>query len=533
MVISMPTDSSFPFTYTFDKPLIMHTHGSIKAIAEPKVSDGKSLSAPNTIEGAVEIHALVSWKVQAQVGFLFPANSRMYIAGVEKELQLNAAIKAKLEVDTETKHITAEIEPIHREQKQRILHYASQTYTSVHNTLHIHVPEHHVHYDEKHMREKTFGKESSLEVNLLYQPNQNHLSTIWLKEQYHKYGLQGLILAPVYNPAIEHTRADIHFVGKQAPTQKIRILATYLHDINSEKGDVEPQISKFHEIAQLPQKERIKKFAQLASFEIETPEVGSYDAQVELIGSDTSKYTVIAAYARSNAHEKSRAISYVERRPTSSRDHPYEIALIINNTIPNTNAFNFDYALNLNSSVKSEIHLSCGESFETSTKVQVAVHISESEARRDHLQQADLLRVCREEEKHGNEYLPACLNLTISANLLDHIEMDIHYDNLGLNVEKNISRIHHILSYIGSDYHSYENSDGHNEEDRVKLNVEFDLDLEHLNITLQTETNETQYAEIPVNDLLKQIIIVHPVFHVFSRLSGYALNEQAYRRKHI
>ncbi|KAJ8886563.1 hypothetical protein PR048_012775 [Dryococelus australis] len=76
-------------------------------------------------------------KLEAEIGFFTKFDSKHYIAGMQKNVEINLPVKAKIDVDLQHSTIDLRAEPINKDIQTTILHYSAEPYIVRHDILNL------------------------------------------------------------------------------------------------------------------------------------------------------------------------------------------------------------------------------------------------------------------------------------------------------------------------------------------------------------------------------------------------------------
>lgn len=137
---------------------------------------------------------------------------------------------------------------------------------------------------------------------------------------------------------------------------------------------------------------------------------------------------------------------------------------------------------------------------------------------------------CQYEMSKGNKQLPSCVNQTMEANLLDRVEAKIQYEHVEHKIRNAVNALYH--SWRFNYFPSLEVDQGQNAPaNQILVNAYFHPDLRAVNVSVKTPNAHSKIDNIKVNEYEREIFVLHPVFHLYSRLNSKALELPYYRRK--
>ncbi|KAJ8955349.1 hypothetical protein NQ318_003443 [Aromia moschata] len=146
-----------------------------------------------------------------------------------------------------------------------------------------------------------------------------------------------------------------------------------------------------------------------------------------------------------------------------------------------------------------------------------------SESRKQYLQDDPLYQQCQREMRGGDYQLPACANATMTANLLNQANVNIHYKKMKPDVVEAVEAIYNAFQVNYYPSLQFKNK-GTGKEKEINLQYELDPDLRFVNCTVVTSNEENNFGEWG-----RTLFATHPVFHVRSRVMSTIFGLQTYR----
>ncbi|XP_065165027.1 vitellogenin-like [Atheta coriaria] len=536
VAISFPTEMALPFVYTLDAPTLLHFQGKIRATAEPKMSNGQAIRMPETITAHAEIRALVSARLQAKIGFVTPFDHQQYIAGYDKNVQINLPIKSQYEIDLKTQQVQAQFQPIEQDKNVQVFHYSSWPYTAKHDILSLEPvaqgPHTKIIYAEQQPQSQfnqLVGKQTGMAFRVQYISEQKFADSMWAYEQLQRHNGDAIafLLAPLYDETIQHTKAEVTYDAQESSARKVQMRLGYESEYQQEQGHGNAEVSQF---AQLPResKARQQQFAKIASAGIASSTARVVDLSVEFDGHNKAEYVATAAIASSPVDEKARALFYYKKH---AAQQSYEVAFSAKAHIPNTNGLDYQYALQFDPTTTAQAELAFGQDLQSATKVQLHAKLQKSETRKQYLKNSERAQECHEEMKQGNKQLPACANMTAEANLLDRVNVHVQVEHLSAKARNATQKIYNALRAYGY-YNLDENTvdpQTNEKDNQMTIQARFEPDFEAVNVTIRTHKMESHFDQIRVNQWAKQVFGFHPVFRMTDRVMSEALELDTYR----
>ncbi|XP_019880306.2 vitellogenin-like [Aethina tumida] len=533
--IAFPTEMGLPFVYTYRKPMLFRATGKIQVSSEPQLSRSGKIHVPNTISGQGQVHTALHAKVLGHLSFVAPFEHQIYVAGYDKSLLVHVPLRVKVEVDLKKMQVQSEFEPITEEGQQgeqRLVQYKTTPFTSKVDLLSTEPfpsrpTTHFIRQTLQQGFNKVFGNEQTgfaIRVQYLHEQQRNNM--MWLQQLIEKrdiYVLWKLLNSGV----IENTQLNVNWLPQQSSTRKVVIKMGLQQDYRKE-GESESNASQSESIKQIVQTPsesyaRQQDFMKKVSAGIKSVNVKAMDVEVEFQGQKSIKYSLTGAVGKSNVDPKSRVLVYYKQQ----NQYPYEVVLSAKSQIPNTNGLGLTDSLKTEPKMNTQVKIAFGQSIqESASQIEANIQLRRSQERVQYLQQEPMYHQCKREMQQGNNQLPACANMTIRANRLDDIEIQVQHKNLNQYFVKGIKSAYDSLRYSLTMYPFVEVAQNQGDQEQINLKARFAPNLMSVNVTVQAGEQETHFKNIKT----KGIFVVHPVFHLPSRVYGQILGFSNFRQ---
>lgn len=542
MALSFPTEMGIPFLYTYDMPMLVRFEGRIKAQATPQISKNNKLNIPEKIVAEVDAYATISAKEQTHLSFVTPFDHQTYMAGYDKNLQAHIPAKAQVEIDVKSQQVKVEIAVQERHQDARLLHFSSYPYTcrsdimtirpvALRPNTNIIKPEEDQHraFDIEFGKKQTglafraWGHHPVQSMNLgdlLKIWQSNDMMTVW--DQWWD------------KATLCHSEANIRFLPRQSTVNKITL--KYRYDQQYKKQSDVQNEEDFLTLSQLSNKlesdepkQRQQQILKHVGSGIQSAHLCSSEFSVESEGDKMYKHVFGYAHAKSNAGPISRALVYYKNQKDGNT-----VGFEVRGEVPNTNGLDLTYSLETTPSGKYSCRIQCGQPNSNEVKISAKVNMKRSDARKQYLMTEEpLYHVCKQQMQQGNFQLPACQNMTIRANFLDDIHYQVQYENLN---ERFAEYVEDAFKGIFVYYYPITEittlkSQG---ENTITGQIHFQPEnLRQANVSVVIRDQQYKFVNISTrNEIVKTVIVPHPVFHLSSRIAGVLRGQENFRRKY-
>nr|XP_023016640.1 vitellogenin-like [Leptinotarsa decemlineata] len=535
MTVSFPTEMGVPFIFTRDEPIMMKVQGKISAVSTPKLyqSSGK-VSKPDSVRVSADMSISVSKKIQSRLIITTPFDSHQFISGYDKHSQVYLPVGGNLEIDIKNMETRMELVPKKTESECNLYHYATWPYTSKSeivnleplssqsNTKVIKPDEYIYNYESK------FGKRETgmvFKVEIQHERGFLNSASLWQLLTQRNF-ISGM--SKLWNDnTIQYSRIAVSYLPKESPIRKAVLRLGYKQQYTSES---EPELySKFSLDNYSKSSDRQQKMIEIVSAGIEKVMARSIDVSADFHGDHTMKYVLTGAVGKSNMDPKSRIIVSYKNSSDSFSAGSYEVHFTAKSYIPNTNALNMDYAFDTEPVADTDVEFRFGPSQEPFSKIDVQFRLRRSEERKQYLKKLPMYSQCRKEMKNGNYQMPVCVNMTMSANLLDNITMHVVSKNLKPESQEAIVTLYEAIRFYYLPNLRISRRQSSLSPHEVMMKARFHPDLKFVNVSIETHTQESNITNIPVSELARKTFVSHPVFHLKSRYMSHFFSNGYFR----
>lgn len=539
MAVSFPTEMSWPMVFALDVPTVISVGGQAKFEAQPKISTNGKLRKPNEIKVQATLKAIASSKVQSKISFITPYNHEQYTSGYDKNMQVYLPMKINVIYNFEKKELSTKTEALEQRKTVPLVEYSSYPYTAAHDILNLH-PEttkqntHIIDKDTKTFIDKIFGKSTGMAFRVQYQGNQRFFDLKWLIEQIKSQNLVSMLYAPVVDETMQRSKFVLSYDAEHSQSEGIIMRLGHMSSYNNQpiagqSGIV--KIEQFNNLSGKNTKERQEIMAQMAQAGISNVRTYAADASIEFMGSK-AEYAATFAHSRSRVDPKSRTLFFL-RKTNEQVGKPYQFALSVMRTIPNVQTLSFEKAQSLDSKVILQAQIGFGQRFTQQNQVQMNAQWSKSQERQQYVNSLRQAKQCREQMAQGNYLQPACANLTEYANLLDRVNVQLQYDNIEPEVRNLTQKIFRLVRHLG--FYNYEENNvdpqGTTSPKEVKIEANFHLDLQAVNVTMRTEKSVGMFKNVRLHKWIQPFVVVHPYYSVKTCLESQLMEFGTLKRK--
>nr|QDP42284.1 Vitellogenin 3 [Agasicles hygrophila] len=526
IAVAFPTETGIPFLFTYDRPSFIRIQGKVKASTQPKIAQKNGIQLPEEIKLEADLEIVSSIKIQGRSSFVAPFNHQQYFAGFDQHWQLNLPVSIEATVDTEK--MDAEIGfRMQSSKKFNVVHWATRPYISKRAVTNLAplstLPETKIIVqDDVQEFKATFGKKSTgIALKVTMQHKREFVDSIALGTIFVEQNPLDIFQTLWDSNTVQHSFINVEYIPEESSIKKTVIRLSYEQEYFPQPKSNSPREWTLNE--NVPATQRQAEIMREASASIKNVDVASIDVAVEFKGQQNIKYIATGAVAKSNVDPKSRfMVSY--KRISNGSPKPQEFHFDVKRSFPTRDTLNMEHALEMQPTGESKVNIRFGNTQEPLSKIAAHLQFNRTEEYVEFLKDLPMYKQCKEEMKQGNKQLPACLNMTMSANLLDAVNVTIKHENLKPTMIGIIERYFHALQAFSGPSAEIKNKDYELKENEITMKAHFHSDLYGLNVTVKTQKQKTIFSNIPVGEWTKQILVAHPDFSVPRRLISKMYN---------
>lgn len=479
---------------------------------------------PDQVQGSVEVEALLSTKIEGQLGFITPFDHYQYSSGYERSFQTYLPLKLNLKVDPSVdRRVRLEVQFREPQANTPILQYSAIPYVSSYDILDL-TPVL-TRPGTKVLRTSlpqpqtiVFGRqETGIAFRVSYNSEDSLMDSKRIYQQYVKNGVISAAMSALTGSSTRYSEIQVEYAGDKSSASKMILqYGRFLWDDSTKE-----RISQSN-IEQVSEKVQPIESAKKLSEGIKSPSVGVAYLSAIFDGESSVKYTAIAGHSRSLVDEQSRLWLKLEKDATVSGVRPAYLQVSVRTFMPIASEvdplYNLKHNLNGNSTIKMEADDGSG----SKTKVKVNVEFHTSEHQKQKLQQSALFKQCLQQQKQDKYLLPACANITSRSAKYNHFRVGINYENLGARLQNASLQLYSMLrnryySHVEEDFAHYQDPN----EFLLHMDVHYHPQRQTADVTVMSERYRAVFSEINV---YKQVRTVKTVKHLMGESSERKFN---------
>jgi len=235
VTLAFPTTMGLPFVYTLKTPTLLQATGEVYGKTRPDLAgnSNKKIDIPEKMNTTAEIHFVYSSKTASKISFITPWDHQRYIAGLDKNIQVNLPVKMSLSVDTERDRYQVQIKPLYPKRESMLLHFSVWPYTAKHDILDLQPVSREKNTDPIHVRdskkgEMNFGKDSvGLAFKVKYSTEAKFFDAKSLYDKVQRHDAMSLVLYPWVEKTIKRSNFSLFFDGPKSDTRYVTLTADY------------------------------------------------------------------------------------------------------------------------------------------------------------------------------------------------------------------------------------------------------------------------------------------------------------------
>ncbi|XP_052120655.1 vitellogenin-1-like [Frankliniella occidentalis] len=210
---------------------------------------------------------------------------------------------------------------------------------------------------------------------------------------------------------------------------------------------------------------------------------------------------------------------------SSSENKEQQLAMTISAKMPNVPAMNFQKALNADPKSQIQAQIAFGEKLDSSaSQININAQMKQTSARREFVRRQPTAQLCEQQMEHGNNFLPACQNVTAQANIMDLYNVNINFDKISQRVKNCTYKAYAAARYFGWQYSS-ENfvnpKNSHN--NKVELELRFAPNMKSANLSIDAPAMSAEFNNVRLNHWVARAAAVHPMYSQSQLLVSKAL----------
>lgn len=481
---------------------------------------------PDQVLGNVEVEALLSTKIEGQLGFITPFDHQQYSSGYERSFQTYLPLKINLQVDPSVdRRVRLEVQFQEPQANTRVLQYSSIPFVSNYDILDLQPvltrPGTKVlRTAQPQPQTIVVGRsDTGIAFRVSYDSENSLMDSKRIYQQYVKNGVISAAMSALTGSSTRYSEIQVEYAGDKSSSSKM--ILQYGRFLWADYTKERISQSNIH---QLSEKMQPLESAKRLSEGIKSASVGVAYLSATFDGESSVKYTAIAGHSRSSVDEQSRLWLKLEKDATVSGVRPAYLQVSVHTFMPIASEvdplYNLKHNLNGNSSIRMEADDGSG----TKTKVKVDVDFHTSEHQKQKLQQSPVFKQCLQQQKQDKYLLPACANITTRSAKYDHFRVGINYENLGARLQNASLQLYSMLrnryySHVEEDFAHYEDPNPY----RLHMEVQYHPHRQTADVKVMSERYKAVFSEINVN---KQVRTVKTAKHLLGESSERKFNIQ-------
>jgi len=162
--------------------------------------------------------------------------------------------------------------------------------------------------------------------------------------------------------------------------------------------------------------------------------------------------------------------------------------------------------------------------------IRIRTEMRQTADQRDHVLNSAMAKLCDSQMKQGNNFLPACQNVTISANLMNDYETRVEYRRVSDKVKNATYKAYSFARYMGWEYYTENAINASNKENTLSIRTHFDPDQESVNISIASPALNGEFQNIRISPVVAAASIASSVYTPGQMVALRLLRNQFYRK---
>lgn len=466
-IISFPTESGLPFTYTSNKPIL----GQIEA----RNTDAEIKKQSETVKSVFNI--LFATRSQKRFGFITPFEHHQYLAGVDRDfsVQLPLEFRGKQQHIEDQTSLEMRLIPQSNQQTQKLMHISTVPFI--------------LRHDIQDLQPLLRGDKNIERVMLankwqeVPQEGASHHSTSFgmgifriVTEseitQRKTDNLIRMLTVPYEEEDIRYKKLDV-LVDSNAANFGIRLNVAHVQSNSDNTANQQPEAQTsetFTVTEQKPNSEvRRKQFLTELSKSIQPTTNHIWDVDVEYPTLQKPNRLVLTfGLGHNKVDEKYRILLYSNVQSAKDGNVHYEV--LGTGTMRFSQKTPLDFLRTINHKPEStlEFLLQQGRNL-ANEKEKTHVHATmvQSDKLKNMIKDYTTVKKCENEIKQGNKGLPACQKATQLAQMLDQMKLSIRVES-----EQQQRVVDEILGFLSSMFNGVVESINRKKNDKDTIDME-------------------------------------------------------------
>ncbi|KAJ8680081.1 hypothetical protein QAD02_015868 [Eretmocerus hayati] len=501
VTVSFPTDTGFPFYFTYNNPTVMSLNGATKLNVEPESES----QMPKSIKAFGKVRIVYGMEVQKRIGFVTPFESQEYIAGIDKSVQIHLPIHTELDINLEKNEARLSVKPNADKEEYRVLQYELEPFTAKHDIFNL---EPITRDEDTHVLMKNKVQHSQVDIN----DKKDKLRLQFKWESKHRLqntieavnDLSQSILSTYYPISMktEYKRYSVHF--SPSSDMAIQVALSYGSEktTNDEKNEdsenKSPNAKAPYLERSLDEEGRKQKMLREAGKDITSGTAIAIDAKLQVTGDLQSSLTLTAAVAGSHVDKKSRALLYASARLLDQQD--LYISAGIETKIPHVESLSYEETLEANgkSEFDIEFHYGQGDGSDIPNRhgLKVQGSLMQTDERKNEIRQSREAQDCNEHSRDGNRMTEACEKVNKRAASVDAGDFVVTFENEPylklaiLDALDSAERMSHNL------INSHKNRKDREDDNKMRFDFKLSSDNKKMDVGVKTSEGKLHLKDI-------------------------------------
>lgn len=541
LTIGLPTATGWPLVYTLNTPTLLSAKGKFKVEVASLTERGDNVFVlPDFFNATTEMVFHYSTRTQSKISFVTPFNYKRYIAGYDKNTQLELPINKKFDMDFRNAHVKVQLKPLFEGKDNRMFHYSTWPYLAIDNVVDFKpvAESTEIIRVRSHQLQKYQHSFGDKEVGMIFrvegESDRQYFNLNRFYQKFLKHGFVSALLASTSTENVEQTILDFYYDGQKSTARSVTFTGSFEtlsmketdteRDTQGESRGTGTENRATTTEKTVDSQTRRHEFLGKVRQGIKGSSAAVIDLGVEIEGQTQSGYLITVALATSPVDGNTRILGYMSKNVNNRH---LEACLDTVSRMPKIPLVNF--AKILETDLKGDIHgkLSFGEECTTGSKITITGNLKRSQERREYLEKHPVVEQAKQESQSGYRMQPSQMQASKEAGILDDYVFTVNYENVPEELKKMAYQAYSTVRFLGYPYMS-ENVVGESnlQEGQVELGVNFTPDLKTVNFHIYSPLGDSRFSNIQLNQYLTKSLTVHPMYSTIERVADVAFNKK-------
>lgn len=533
ITIGLPTATGFPLVYTLNTPTLLSAKGKFKVqVMGEERKENDVFVLPDALNATTEMVFEYSTRTQSKISFLTPFSHKRYVAGYDKNTQLELPVKKQFDLDLKNRHVKVQLMPLKENVKTKLFHYSTWPYVAVDNILEFKplAESSKIYRVQTRQPQKYQHLLGDKEVGVVFsvegESDKEYTNLGKFYQRFLKQGFVPALLASVTSEKIEQTTVDLYYDGEKSTAKSVVLTASYEYSPTEQttSGTQGGENKATTTIKTVDSQTRKQEFLKKVKQGIKSSSAVVVDLGLQVLGKTNAEYLTTVALATSPVDPLTRILTFARKNVNNKK---FEVCFDAVSRIPKVSTVDFTKVLQNDLKGEIEGKLLFGEECQSGSVITIVGDLKRSQERKEYLEKQPLVQQAKKESVSGYKLQPSQEQVLKEVGLFDDYVFTVKYENVPEDVKNMTYQTYSVLRYLGYPYLS-ENlvSQTKAQPGQLELGVNLTPDLKALNVYVYSPLGDSRFENILLNDYVSKGLTLHPMHSTIERIADVALNEK-------